>query len=100
MLPSIVSPTAAMVTVLAAWDVAVPPAGGSAVTRVPGVAVPLAAGLAVTGAPDAAELAAAEQADTAARATEPAIAYAVVSTLLRRMRINLSVLNSRSLLNR
>jgi hypothetical protein len=83
-----------MVTVLAALGVAVPSAGGSAVTRVPGVAVPLAAGLAVTGVPGVAELAAAEQADTAAKATEPTIAYAVVSTLLRRMRINLSLLNS------
>ena len=94
MLPSIVSPAAAMVTVLAALYVAVPSAGGSAVTRAPGVAaVPRAAGLAVTDVPDVAELTTAEQADTAAKATAPAIAHAVVSTLLRRMRINLSLLN-------
>jgi hypothetical protein len=82
-----------MVTVLAALDVAVPPAGGSAVPHVPGVAVPLAPGLAVTGVPDVAELPAAEQADTAAKAAQPAIAHAVLSTLLRRMRINLSLLH-------
>ena len=71
-----------MVTALAALDVAVPSARGSAVTRVPGVAaVPRAAGLAVTDVPDVAELTTAEQADAAAKATAPVIAHAVVRTL-------------------
>ena len=47
----------------------------------------------MTDVPDVAELTTAEQADTAAKATAPAIAHAVVSTLLRRMRINLSLLH-------